>query len=166
MSRTTAFDANATANIGWRGNLRYRTRSSSGSAGYGYFAPGCAGPLGITHLVHDAPPRLGTTMTVSLDNLPVSAALMMTGLSRTLSNFGLLPLDLGPFGAPSCFGRVGPDAIQFLIGTGNLAQWHFGVPNSTGLIGVQIYNQALVLAPGTNALGAVASDAAAMLIGN
>jgi hypothetical protein len=80
--------------------------------------------------------------------------------------FGPLPFDAGVFGAPGCFGRVSAEAVTFLQGAGNTANWGFTVPNWAGLGGLKMYNQALVFDPGFNALGGVISDAAAMIIGN
>ncbi len=72
---------------------------------------------------------------------------------------------VAPFGAPGCFGRVSTDASQFLFGAANAAVWNFGIPNAAGLLGVQMYNQALVLDPTWNALGGVLSDAAGLILG-
>jgi hypothetical protein len=52
-----------------------------------------------------------------------------------------------------------------VFGAGNTANWSLGIPNGTGLLGQQFYNQAFVLDPTINALGAVLSDASALLIG-
>jgi PKD repeat protein len=150
----------------WYGIIHYDTASLAGTAGYGFFAPGCAGSLGVTNLLHQNRPQLGQTLDVDLNNLPLSAAIVMTGFSNTTSGFGALPLDLTGFGAPGCFGRVSPDATLFLFGAANSATWSFGVPNAPFFLGLVMYNQALVLDPGFNALGAVASDAAGFMLGN
>lgn len=68
-------------------------------------------------------PQLGTPLNVTINNLPLSAAIMLTGFSRTNSPFGPLPLDLTPFGAPGCVGYVSPDASLFVFGSGNTANW-------------------------------------------
>lgn len=100
---------------------------------------------------------------MTLNNLPQSLAIMMTGFSNTTSPFGPLPLDLTAFGAPGCAARVSPDVTTFLIGAGNSATWNFAVPNAFS--GIVLYNQALVLDTGFNALGGVMSDASAMQFG-
>lgn len=148
----------------WNGAIHYSTASNGGDAGFGFFAPGCAGSMGITNLSGNRP-QLGAQLNVNLNNLPQSLAIMMTGFSRTTSLFGALPLSLASFGAPGCFGRVSPDATLFLLGAANAATWSFQVPNNGALAGLQMYSQALVFDAGFNALGAVASDAAGMLIG-
>ena len=76
-----------------------------------------------------------------------------------------LPLSTTPYGAPGCFARVSTEASLFVFGASNSATWNFNIPNNPGVVGVRMFNQALVLDPGFNALGAVLSDAAAMMIG-
>jgi PKD repeat protein len=160
------FSGSTTASRVWNGQFFYSTGTSGADAGYGFFAPGCAGSLGITNLTNTSRPQVGTTLTVNLNHLPLSAAILMVGFSRTTSGFGPLPLDLTPLGAPGCFGRVSPDVTIFLTGAGNAAAWNLTVPNVPAFIGQLLYNQALVLDPAFNTLGAVVSDAAGMMIGN
>jgi len=162
---TTLFTGAGIVGRCWNGTLHYSTLGNGDLAGYGFFGPGCAGSMGVTTLAHNAPPALGSTLSVTMNHLPQSAAIMMTGFSNTASIFGPLPLSTTPYGAPGCFARVSTDATLFLFGAGNNVVWNFGIPNAPGLIGVQMYNQALVLDPGFNALGAVLSDATGMMIG-
>jgi hypothetical protein len=148
----------------WSGTVYYQTHNVTAASGYGFFAPGCAGSMGTSHLSANRP-QFGTTLTVNVGNLPLSVAILMIGFSNTSSAFGPLPVSAAAFGAPGCFGRVSPDATAFLIGSGNAAVLHFPIPLDTGLNGVRLFNQALVPDPGFNALGAVFGDAAAMIIG-
>jgi PKD repeat protein len=150
----------------WNGTLFYDTAAGATTAAYGFFGPGCASSLGITNLLPANRPQVGTSLVVNLNNLPQSAAIMMLGFSRTTSGFGPLPLDLAPLGAPGCSGRVSPDATMFLTGASNAAAWSLTVPNAPIFVGQVLYNQALVLDPTVNALGAVVSDAAGMMVGN
>ncbi|MFO1078768.1 MAG: PKD domain-containing protein [Planctomycetota bacterium] len=149
----------------WNGTLHYSKAGNGDLAGYGFFGPGCAGSLGVSHLTANSLPVIGTAMSVTVDNLPTNAAIMVTGLSKSSWLLGALPFDLAAYGAPGCLLRVRPDANLLLLGTGNSAQWPFAIPNNAGLVGVNMYNQAIVLSPGTNAAGAVGSDAAGMMIG-
>ena len=149
----------------WCGTLYYTTHNITGEAGYGFFAPGCAGSLGASHFTANRP-QLGTTLTVNVSNMPTSIGVMMTGFSNTNSVFGALPFDVTVYGAPGCFGRVSTDVTTLLLGAGNTAAWNFVIPNDPGLSGLPLYNQALVLDPGFNALGAVLSDAAGLIVGN
>lgn len=162
---TTLFTGTGIVGRCWNGTLHYSTAGNGDLAGYGFFGPGCAGSLGTTNLSHNAPPVLGTTLSVTLNNLPSSAAIMLTGFSNTGSIFGPLPLSTTPYGAPGCFARVSTEATLFVFGSSNSATWNFNIPNNPGMVGIQMYNQALVLDPGFNALGAVLSDATGMMIG-
>jgi len=148
----------------WSGTLYYGTHNITGLAGFGSFGPGCAGSLGVSHLAANLP-QLGSTLNLSVNNLPQSIAIMMIGFSNTFSPFGPLPLDVTTFGAPGCFGRVSPDVTVLLLGAGNTAVWPFAIPNDPTLSGLRLFNQAFVLDPGFNTLGAVLSDAAAFIIG-
>ena len=150
----------------WNGSFYYSTSSSVGAAGYGYIGEGCAGSLGVPGNVATSQPLVGTSATVEVDNLPANVAFFLVGFSRTSSLFGPLPVDLTVYGAPGCFGRVAPDATTLLLGANNRATWSLSVPAGPGLIGLQFFTQALALDPTANALGAVTSDAAAMMIGN
>jgi hypothetical protein len=149
----------------WNGGFYYDVPSPTSLAGAGFFAAGCAGSLGISKLSASAAPRLGTVISLNIDNLPMSAGVLMTGFSNTMSVFGPLPLNLGLFGAPACSANVNPDATLFVFGSGNTASTLFGIPNSTAVQALALYNQALVLDPGVNALGGVTSDALALSIG-
>jgi len=150
----------------WNGMFHYTKAGGNGDvAGYGFMGSGCAGSLGVSHLTPNHAPTLGSAVAVTVDNLPANVAIMMTGFSNTNWLLGALPFDLGVYGAPGCKLRVSPDANLLLLGAGNQAAWPFNVPNSPGLIGVTMFNQAVVLNPGFNAAGAVGSDAAGMMIG-
>jgi hypothetical protein len=104
-------------------------------------------------------------MVVHLDNLPANLAFMVSGFSNTTSSLGPLPANLGSFGMPGCFGHVSLDFSTLITGTGNAADYSLPMPGSPGLLGLVFYQQALVLDPGRNALGAVVSDAAMATIG-
>lgn len=148
----------------WSGTLYYNTYDVMAQAGYGFFAPGCAGSMGVSHLSFNLP-QLGSTLNVTMNNLPLSACILLTGLSNTMSSFGPLPLDLAPFGAPGCPARVSADSTLFLFGAGNTATWSFPIPAMPYLSGLKLFNQALVLDPGFNGLNAVMSDAAGFIFG-
>ncbi len=149
----------------WNGALRFSTCSATGDAGYQFFGAGCNGSLGTPGNVATSQPRLGQTATVSLTNLPQSAVFFMVGFSKTNSSFGPLPVDLTPFGAPGCSGRVSPDAVVLLVGSANTATFNLAIPNTTAFLCQQFFTQGLSVDPGLNALGSAATDAAAMIIG-
>lgn len=132
---------------------------------YSTFAPGCAGSRGVTQLQAFAPPRIGQTLNVLLNNLPLNAAFLITGWSDSTSTLGPLPASLTGLGAPGCFARVSLDATNLLFGSNFTALSSMSFPNAPGLLGVRLYQQALVLDPTVNALGGVTSDAAMLQLG-
>ncbi|GAB4151670.1 MAG: hypothetical protein Fur0037_20380 [Planctomycetota bacterium] len=106
-------------------------------------------------------PALGTVFDVLVAYPPLQgvAGLMV---------FGFLPLpgvSLGPVGMPGCRQWVSADALLPFALQGNFTQLHNAIPNDPNLIGVLLYQQAAVVAPGVNALGAVVSNAGEMTIG-
>jgi hypothetical protein len=72
---------------------------------------------GVTHLEATTLPRLGVTMTVRVEPLPQSFAVMYTGLSNVSWAAVPLPLSLSPFGLTSCWLRVSPDTSDLLLGS-------------------------------------------------
>ena len=149
----------------WNGVINYSTCSLTSDAGYGFFAVGCAGANGVPGNGASSLPRIGNAMNVTFTNLPVNAAIVALGFSRTSSAFGPLPLDLTLFGAPGCFGNVSPDATNLIVGLGGRANWTLTIPASASLLCTQFYSQAFVADPVANLLGFVTSDAAAAIIG-
>jgi len=138
-----------------------------GGASYAVFGPGCAGSAGTPSNTASAPPRLGQNSVLTFGNLPPpNLAIAMLGLSNTTSNFGALPYDMTPLGAPGCFGRVSPDATVFLLGAGGSASLNFAIPNQASVLGFTFYTQALVLDSSLNPLGASTSDAAVAVVGS
>ncbi|MCA8950410.1 MAG: hypothetical protein KDE27_12965 [Planctomycetes bacterium] len=135
-------------------------------ASYSIFGAGCAGSLGTSALQNLSLPQIGQTLDVRITNLPVNIAIMATGFSNTVSPLGSLPFAMASLGAPGCFARVSADSTQFLAGTNNRAFWSLTLPNTPGLIGLNLYQQAFAIDPGVNALGATLSDAAQLGVGN
>ncbi|MCR9244770.1 MAG: formylglycine-generating enzyme family protein [bacterium] len=129
------------------------------------FGSGCPGSLPASQLSLMTPPVQAGTMSYDIDHLPVDAAVVLTGLSRTNSSLGALPLDGAAYGAPGCFLRVSPDASALVLGAGNQATYSLAIPPGVGLIGVRLFQQALVLDPAANAAGAVTSEAVEFVIG-
>lgn len=149
----------------FNGTLHYET-VAQGLAVYQVFGAGCAGSLGVPGNQVTNLPRLGQTLSADFNNLPTNVAFHMLGFSRTFSNLGPLPADLTPFGAPGCFSRVSPDAVSLLLGANNQATFTWTLPNNGTFLGLRLYNQALALSPGTNALGGVLSPASMIVLGN
>ena len=94
------------------------------------------------------------------------AAFLISGWSNTASTLGALPLDATPFGMPGCTLRTSIDAVTFLVGAGGQAVFTMAIPNLASLVGATFHQQAMVLDPGANTLGAVLSDAATAVVGS
>jgi hypothetical protein len=124
------------------------------------FAPGCAGSRPRTRLVPRETPRIGQTMQLTLFDLPVDIALLAMGFQSAS------PIDLASLGMPGCSWNIQIGATGVLVGQTNQAVWQLPIPDAPGLVGLQFYNQALVLDPAAgNGFGAVVSDAAVGIIG-
>jgi len=161
------FSATANANRAFNGIFHYDLSGPGSFAGYGFFGSGCTNSLGsISRLIPTTLPILGQTASVSVTNLPLSAAIMAIGFSKTTSSLGALPASLTPLGAPGCFARVSADATLVIVGAANSAVWNLTIPNNGSLAGLQFYNQAFAIDPTLNLLGIAVSDAAGAVLGN
>ena len=114
-----------------------------------------------------AQPQIGNTFRVSLGQArPSTAALLLLGASRSAWGALPLPLDLGVVGAPGCHLLASGEFISVIAtnaqGRGSFT---YSLPMNLGLIGVQFFNQFLVLDPTVNGLGYVVSNGGAGLIG-
>ena len=165
-SATSAFTGTTLSPRWFAGTIYYETYNISGNAGVGLFGAGCAGSLGRSTLSYSGAPVLGTSMTVTVDNLPVDTAVLMNGFSNMSWALGPLPFDASILGAPGCFLRVDPMMTAFLSGSGNTASWSLTIPNWASLAGLNLFQQAVVFDPGFNAANAIGSDAAGLLFGN
>ena len=163
--KSAPFNATVNVNRGINCRIHYSTATNVGLAGYGFFGAGCAGTLGIPRVQNTSLPTIGGTLNTTLTNLQAGVAVMVVGVSNTVTGGVLpLPLDLAAFGAPGCRLRVSLDVTDTVIGASNTANWSFGVPNNPAFIGFQLFNQAASLDT-TNAFGFVMSDAYAWMVG-
>ncbi len=129
------------------------------------FGTGCVGSRGIPTLAAQAGsvPRIGTTFTANIGNLPwTGPAAMLLGLSNTSYGSSPLPLDLTFLGAPTCSLYTSIDAVENLTNVLGAAAWSWTVPPVPG---ASFYAQVVPLDPGVNALGATLSNAAHGIIG-
>jgi hypothetical protein len=128
-------------------------------ASYTSYGSACPGSNGTPNLAA-APgelPWLGEPFDVVLANmLPVSIAVLAMGFSN--SSVGL-PLDLGPFGAPSCSLLMSNELWWAYItpGSGTLAATRV-LPASVSAVGLHLYDQFAVIDPVVNPLGLVFSN--------
>lgn len=122
-------------------------------AEYTQFGTGCPGALGVPSLTATSLPVLGSTLSVTIGNLPVSIAIMITGFSNTLLSGAIpLPFPLAGLGFPGCDLLVDSVSTQTLVGAGNAATWTLGIPSTATLLGAELFNQAGSLDPGPSFL--------------
>lgn len=163
-SQSVAFSSALATPRTWNGSLHYTPGGGPGAGALGFLGAGCAGSLPVSTIRATAQPIVGQTMSVTVDQLPQNLAILILGLSSTTSPLGPLPLDLTVLGAPGCFGRVSPDVLLTLTGTGNAATFALPIPSSP-LAGAVFHMQALVFDPPANSFGLVASHAVTAVIG-
>jgi hypothetical protein len=120
--------------------------------------PAAGTPLG---LAASAPPRIGTTITMSVDQLPAAAAVAVLNLG-----LGQLALDLTPIGMPGCTLLTSLDESLGMNLGGAAATQSLTIPNSNALLGAVLYAQGIVIAPGANTLGVLTSNGGTLVIGN
>jgi hypothetical protein len=105
-------------------------------------------------------------MTVRVEPLPLSVAVLITGFSNVSWATGPLPLDLSSLGLTNCWLRVSLDANDALIGSSSTATYALAIPASAALAGFVLHQQAVVLDPAAgNPSGLVMSDAATAVVG-
>ena len=134
--------------------------------GYATYGAGCAGTLGVPSNSASALPRVGQALSIDIGSVAApELAVLLIGASNTLSAYGPLPLDLVILGAPGCLVQTSDEIQLFGIGASNVVSYPLSIPNDPYFVGVSLYTQGLVF-DAANALGLVASDAAAMTIGS
>lgn len=108
-------------------------------------------------------PQIGTTLHVGVTPPPPGPAVLLTGFSNTQASFGPLPLDLSWLGMPRCHLRVSPDILAPVLGTP--ARASLPIPDDPTFVGLVFHQQALLLDPTANPLGAVLSSSATAVVG-
>jgi len=142
----------------------FRTTSwqdASPAATYTPFGSGCPGSLGVPTFAPTpgSRPTLGSTLSMTIGNLPANIAIVATGLSNTMSNGLPLPMDLGSVGMPGCLLLIDPQATEFVVGSGNTATWTWQIPSAEIWFGTPFYQQVFVLDAAANPLGLTVSNA-------
>jgi hypothetical protein len=137
-------------------------------AGWAPFGAGCSGTAGTPRLAASGTslPIVGTQFALELTNVPVFGfAVIAVGFSATQWGSQSLPMDLALLGMPNCTLYVRPDFLFYApIGFGH-AHFVSPVANSASLVGMEFWNQALVLDQPANPAGAVVANAGAGVIG-
>ena len=137
-------------------------------ARYELHGAGCAGTSGMPSLAPTQPwslPWLGDTLAGTITNLPTSMAIVTTGFSDTSFGSLTLPLDLGALGLPGCLLRCSPLAPTLVSGAGGIASFSLPIPNISTMRGLTFFQQALVLDPAANPLGATLSNSIRGVVG-
>lgn len=107
-------------------------------------------------------PQLGTTLTMTTSQFPVTSLLGIQLVSFTAIDPGV---ELGFLGMPGCYVHAGTDAMYALLPSGGQAQWQLPVPNTPSLMGAQLAGQSAAFAPGANAGGLITSNGVLLTIG-
>lgn len=160
--RVVLFGDNTTGNTTWE-------YFAPVQAGYQRFGVACTGSAGLPSL--DAAvgtlPWAGYSFSSVLQNVPATAPCVgLIGVSRQSWQAFSLPIDLSVVGAPGCSAFVSVEAVFQLANVGGSATWPLPIPWAAALLGARFYQQALVLDPSANALGATVSNAAEAVIGD
>lgn len=92
-------------------------------------------------------------------------AWLAIGLSDSTWGAFSLPLELSAFGMQGCFALASPDATTLVAIHGAAGVTSLGIPNTTGLAGLDLFLQAVAVEAGANALGLVTSRALHIRIG-
>lgn len=135
---------------------------------FGPFGAGCAGSLGVPTLAAagTSRPVIGSTFNATLGNLPLSVGIVVVGFSNTTSGPFTLPLSLTQFGLTGCNLLAEVLVNQFVVGTGNTANWSVSLPNNPLFIGSVLYNQGFSLDPPANIAGLTVSNAGRVKVGD
>ena len=123
------------------------------------------GTAGMTPLVLAAQagssPRIGTTFTMELGNIPTGTVISVFALGLFQQN-----IDASVYGMTGCTQYVSLDAtLLALTGGGSTTNFSLGIPNNSGFIGVQMYAQGLSFSPGFTPIGVIASNGGRVQMG-
>ncbi len=175
-----AHDRHAMAFDSWRGVTVMAGVPSAGGLGgtwllynlrpasFSVIGQGCAGTVGVPKLSVPASSGawLGETLTLSMEGMPVSSSWsLIVGLSNQSYIGGSLPADFSVLGMTGCSLFVSTEFASALAASGATGQLGLPIPNSTSLLGKDLFAQGFVVDPGANVLGAVFSNAGAATIG-
>lgn len=122
---------------------------------------GCAGRGGTPNLqIEDhAWARIAQPWVLRVTYVPESGPITLgIGASATRWQSHVLPLDLGPLGMPGCSLRTSLDWLFPMTRTTAGARLALAMPNDPRLVGVRLYQQALVLDRPANAAGLTVSN--------
>lgn len=149
----------------WNGTVYY---TASGAA-WSTFGSGCTGTVGEPTLdaAAGSTPRLGTTFTTEIGNLPQPGTPVLVGLGFSNAQWGpvSLPMRLDRFGATGCSLLISLDVVGSTAGAPSVASFALPIPNAPNLDGVVLYYQAFVFDVGANPIGMVLTRGGAAHLG-
>ena len=90
---------------------------------------------------------------------------MMLGLSDTQFRGQPLPLDLTPYGMPTCQLYQSCELLNTVTPANGSAAWSLPICDCPWLLGLTFFNQAAVLDPAANRLGLTVTNAARGVFG-
>lgn len=132
------------------------------------YGSGCGLPALTLQPNGSSRPVIGQGFVASIGNVASGVAFMNLGFSNTTMGPLRLPVSLGGVGMTGCqllqSAEINGGPCP-LIGAG-LAQHFLPIPNSATFIGMRVYQQAMAIAPGQNAMGIVVSNGLALQVGN
>jgi arylsulfatase A-like enzyme len=135
---------------------------------FGTFSKGCPGTRGIASIrAPSGGPAPGQPHPVVYENLPLGTPPVygIVGFSNRRWLSLDLPLDLGAIGMPGCTLDSSVDVALALSASAGSARLTLSVPMSVELLGLSLFQQALVGDQGANAAGWITSDAGQGVIG-
>jgi hypothetical protein len=128
---------------------------------YTGFASGCAGSLPTSRIIPRDTPKLGHTLQLRLDRLPLHHAYLGFGWQRLNT-----PINLVSLGMPGCAAHIAFDAVAPVFGQNQQASFALPIPSHPSMLGLRFHHQAIVPDTGANnPLQAVLSDAATAVVG-
>lgn len=145
-------------------------RTAAPGSGFSAIGTGCAGALSMPSLdaVFGSQLLVGGRFDLEMTGVavnPLSVPFGLIGFDDQDWDGRMLPFDLTIIGMTGCSIFIEPEFDQTLPRAGGTAEWSVYVPADNNLIGINVFFQGLVLEPGTNAFGAVLSNAGRATIG-
>lgn len=134
------------------------------AARFSAFGQGCSAGAGALQLASTELARIGGVVRAAVGPLPTPRVPLFVGVGAADLATIPLPLDLTPFGAPSCALLI--DALGWFPVDAPSGAWEMPVPNELFLTGARFTQQVLALDPTLNALGLATSSAGLWTLGD
>src|SRR5262249_35517990 len=128
---------------------------------------GCAGSNGTPLLTAVGTPEIAHSVTYQVANAPATAlSIAAVGFDNVTWGSVPRPLDLGVVGAPGCVLRIDAAVLEPGVTTASgVRSYLVAFPNTSSLIGAQLFSQYLLLDPPANAFDWTISNAVRTTLG-